>query len=83
MQLYVQEMPAGDAAAEPGLGVMPGIVKRPHRIPGNFCTLHRKCVEPFLIVKKRLVNRGRVAIQNGGRIGGVREDEVMMSRMKC
>ena len=48
-----------DAAAEPGLGVMPGRVKQPFIIPGNFCTLYRKCAEPFLIVKKRLVNRGR------------------------
>ena len=65
MQLYVQEMAAaGDAAAEPGLGVMPGIVKQPHIIPGNFCTLHRKCAEPFLIVKKRWGDRGRVGEKN-------------------
>jgi len=58
MQLYVQEMATGDAAAEPGLGVMPGIVKRPHIIPGNFCTLHRKCAEPLLIVKNDWLTGG-------------------------
>jgi hypothetical protein len=32
----VQEMPAGVAAAEPGLGVLPGVVQLPNQIPGKF-----------------------------------------------